>query len=460
MSSIKINLFWNTLNTVGRLGISFVATIVLARLLTPDDFGIWGLLAIFISISELLSDSGMGGYLIKKRNLKPIDYNTLFVYNLIVSSILYATIWLTAPIIAEFYNNDEIIPAIRVASLAILFQALGITPTNKLLKEMRFKELAMVALGSGFISFVVAIILAYNHFGYWSLIIQHITATLFSSIGVYAFSKHLPSFDFSFRIFKEQFGFGINLMGGNLLNSLSTNLGNNVIGKYFSLSLTGLYVQASKLQGISTSMISSIVDKTFFPHFANINDNLKQIHIKGHELTRRMFAYCFPLFLVVIFFAEFIVNIVLGAQWTDSTPMLQILMIASFPALGKAMNRNILKSTGHTHAIFLIELYSTIVLISALVVAILVKSFWLIVVSFVITQFVSYLLSIIYLHTKLSFRLKDLFHDFVVFIPLIIIPMISGLFLGMNFWTYVFSFFPLLAIYNLIGVREYGFPSK
>ncbi len=458
MSSIKINLFWNSLNTIGRLGISFVATIVLARLLTPDDFGIWGLLAIFISISELLSDSGMGGYLIKKRDLKPIDYNTLFVYNLIVSSILYATIWVTAPIIAEFYDNDEIIPAIRVASLAILFQALGITPTNKLLKEMRFKDLAIVALGSGLISFVVAIILAYNKFGYWSLIIQHTVVTLFSSIGVYAFSKHLPSFDFSFRIFKEQFGFGINLMGGNLLNSLTTNLGNNVIGKYFSLSITGLYVQASKLQGISTSMISSIVDKTFFPHFANINDDIKQIHLKGHELTRTMFAYCFPLFLVVIFFAKFIVNIVLGTQWIDSTPMLQILMIASFPALGKAMNRNILKSTGHTHAIFLIELYSTIVLVAALVVAVLVKSFWLIVVSFVITQFISYLLSIVYLHTKLSFKLKELFSDFAVFIPLIIIPMISGLFWGLNFRTYAFSFFPLLAIYCLLGVKEYKWP--
>lgn len=460
MPSVKLSLVWNTLNTVGRLGLSFIATIVLARLLRPEDFGLWGLIAVFVSISELLADSGMGGYLIKKQNLKSIDYSTLFVYNLVVSVLLYIVIFIAAPFIADFYHNDKIISAIRVASFAILFQALGITANSKLLKELQFKELAIISIGSGLISLMVATILAYKHFGYWALIYQNVSATFLGSLGAYIYSRHFPGIKFNFQIFKEQFSFGINLMGANLLNSLSTNIGNNIIGKFFNLSLTGQYVQASKLQGISTSMISSVVDKTFFPHFARINHDINQIHQKGKELTRRMFAYCFPMFLVVIFFAKFIVNILLGSQWIECTPMLQVLMIASFPALGKAMNRNLLKSTGNTKSIFFIELYSTIVLFVTLSVAIFAKSFWLIVISFVVTQFVAYILSVIYLHKKLSFRLWDLFVDFGVFIPLIIIPLILALLWGFDFKIFALSFFPILAIYIGAGLKEYKLPLK
>lgn len=455
MASIKVNLFWNTLNTIGRLGISFIATIVLSRLLSPADFGIWGLIALFVSISELLSDSGMGGYLIKKQNATSKDYNTLFVYNLAMSIILYILIFYGAPLIADFYNNHELIGAVRVAFLAVLFQAIGITPTSKLLKEMRFKELAAIALISGILSFLIAIILAYRGCGYWALIYQHILATLFASVGVFAFSRHLPKFQFNIPIFKEQFSFGINLMGGNLLNSLTTNITNNVIGKCFNLSLTGLYVQASKLQGISTSMISSVVDKTFFPHFSKLNNSLEQIHKNGHVLARRMYAYCFPLFLVVIFFAKLIVKILLGAQWIECTPILQLLMLASFPALGKAMNRNILKSTGNTHAIFLVELYSTIFIALVLCFAIIVESFWIIVIAFVVTQYLSYFFSIVQLKRNVSFNLGRLIVDITIFLPLVIIPLIIGAIFGFCFTVFVLTFFPMLFIYNLIGVKEY-----
>lgn len=460
MSSIKKDLLWNAINTMGRLGLSFTATVVLARLLTPEDFGIWGLIAVFITISELLADSGMGGYLIKKQNLKAIDYNTLFVYNLVVSIILYLLIYICAPFIANFYQNKVIISAIRIAASAIIFQALGITATSKLLKDMRFKDLAIVSLGSGLLSFIIAAIMAYYNFGYWALIYQNVTATFFASLGVYIFSRHFPRFKFNYCIFKEQFSFGINLMGANILNSLSINIGNNIIGKFFSLSLTGKYVQASKLQGISTSTISSIVDKTFYPHFAKINDDINQIHRKGHELTRTMFAYCFPLFLIVIYFAKYIVKILLGSQWIESTPILQILMLASFPALAKAMNRNLLKSTGNTFTIFKIELWSTIFLIVILGVAIILKSFWVIVISFVVTQCISYLLSVYYLHKKLSFELKELFSDFFTFVPLVIIPLFIGIFFDFNIIIFSISFFPLLIIYCMIGVKEYKLRSK
>lgn len=460
MSSIRIGLFWNTLNTIGRLGLSFLATIVLARILSPEDYGIWGLIAIFVSISELLADSGMGGYLVKKQDLRAIDYNTLFVYNLVVSVLLYILIFISAPFIANFYHNEGIIPAIRVASLAILFQALGITATSKLLKELRFKELAIISIGSGLFSFIVAIILAYNHFGYWALIYQNIVAALLASLGVYIYSRHLPRLKFNFGIFKEQFGFGVNLMGDNLLNSLSTNIGNNIIGKFFSLSLTGQYVQASKLQGISVSTISSIVDKTFFPHFSKINNDLSLIQRNSRKLSRLMYAYCFPLFLVVIFFAKFIVNLLLGSQWLECIPILQVLMIASFPALGKAMNRNILKAMGYTQAIFRIELYSTVFLSLTLCFAIAVKSFWVIILSVVITKFISYILSVFYLRSKCAFSIMRLFRDFIIFMPLALIPIIVGILFGFNILTFIFGFIPLVATYSLAGVKEYQIPFK
>lgn len=460
MDSIKKNLLWNSISTFGRIGISFIATILLARLLTPNDYGVWGIIYIFISISELLVDSGMGGYLIKKNNLTDLDYNTLFVFNLGISILLYVLIFLIAPIIAKFYDKPEVSLAIRIAGLAIVFAALGITPYNKLLKHLQFKQLALVSVFAGIMSLVIATFMAIKHYGYWALIVQHITSTLAVSLGVYYFSRHIPQLKFNFSIFKEQFNFGINLMGGNILNSLTSNISNNIIGKVFNLSLTGLYVQASKLQTLSVSSLTSIIDKTFFPQFSKINDNKVLLYEQHVHLSRGMYALCFPLFTIVIIFSNLIVKLLLGDQWIECVPMLRVLMLISFPSLARAMNRNLLKSLGFTNSIFRIDLLSSLLLFLLLVIAIKLDNFWGIIYSMVLMQLFAYIISVYYVVKKCGINAKRQLINFIIFLPVIIVPLVVAIIFNYSELFCLIALLGVLYVLKSLNVPEYNISLK
>lgn len=456
--NIKSGLLWNAVNSFGRLGLNFIATIILSRMLTPSDFGTYGILLIFITISELITDSGMGGYIVKQHSVDLLDYDTLFVYNFVVSSILYVILFISAPLIADFYDNGTLIWGIRICGIVIVVQSVSIIAAARLQRSLLFKELALISIISGGFGLLVAIAWGCFIGGYFALILQSIVSVSFNTLGQVWAAKSIPHFRFDISRFKKQFAFGINLMGSTMLQSIANNVNNNIIAKIFNMNLAGVYVQSAKLQNIPTSLVQSILDKTFFPIFSRMNDDIVQFNFQSYQVSRMVYAFCFPLMSLIICFASPIILIVLGEQWVNCIGIFQILMFASFPLLIKILNRNLLKAMGNTSDIFKMELYPFFILIICMIISAYVHSYNLLVLSVVICSVVSSILSINYVSKRYKQKIVNHVRNILIFSPFVLVSLVS-VFLKKNDLIICFAFlvviFLICLIYYLLGVPEY-----
>lgn len=455
---IKLGLFWNAVNSFGRLGLNFLATVILARLLTPSDFGTYGILLIFITISELIADSGMGGYIVKKQNVDSLDYDTLFLYNLIVSCILYIVLYFSAPWLAHFYADESLIMGTRICGIVVIIQSVSIISTARLLKDFSFKILAIISLLSGVLGLISALVWGYFIGGYFALILQSLVSVSVNSLGVIWVTKYIPHLRFNFSRFKDQFSFGINLMGSTLLQSITNNISNNIIAKTFNMNLAGIYVQSAKLQSIPTTLIQSIADKTFFPVFAKLSTDVAQFNLQASQMSRMVYAFCFPLITLIICFARLIILIILGEQWIDCIYTFQILMFASYPLLVKNVNRNLLKALGFTRDIFRMEFYPFLFFMICIGVSIGFQSFLMMVVSIVLCSVFSAIMSMFYISKRSKQRMEILIKNILMFSPIILVACVSLFadttsFISYLLYTLVVCAYIIVCYY--IGVPEY-----
>lgn len=455
--TLRSGLFWNAVNSIGRLGLNFVATIILSRLLTPSDFGTYGILLIFITVSELIADSGMGGYIIKQQNVDDLDYDTLFVYNLVVSIFLYIIIFVLAPYIAEFYNNESLCLGIRICSSVIVIQSMSIIATARLLKGMLFKKMAVISIFSGIIGLLTAVAWGYFWGGYFALIIQLLVSGSLNSFGQMYAVRSVPRLRFDFLRFKKQFRFGINLMGSTMLQSLTTNIVNNIIAKIFNLRIAGIYVQSAKLQSIPTSLVQSILDKTFFPVFSKITFDLSLFNIQATKTSRMTYAICFPLLSLVICLADPLVYVVLGSQWIDCVKTFQILMLASYPMLVKVVNRNLLKALGYTGDILRMELYPFFMLVVGLVISVVIRSYLFLILSIVLCNVMSAIVSFVSVSKRSKISAYSQLANILRFSPVIIIAITSMFFTngGLAYAIPLVLLLLFVIVYYIIGVPEY-----
>lgn len=451
---LKKSFFWNTFNSLGRLFITFLSTVLLARILTPQDFGTYGVLLIFVTLSESLADSGMGGYLIKKQNSKDIDFDTLFVYNLVVSLILYLILFFSAPVIAKFYNDQTLITSTRILGLVIIIQSLSITANSKLLKEFSYKTLALSSIFSVIIGLLISIVWAIIFGGYMSLIVQSLASVTANTIWLILAVGKFPRLRFSLLIFKEQFSFGINLTCSTILQSITSNICNNIIAKIFNLSISGQYFQASKLQAVPNLLVQNIIDRTYFPVFSKMNNDLTSLRQASSHMGRIVYLGGFFLLSSIVYFAYPIILIILGSQWLDCIPMFKLIMISSFPILVKYVNRNLLKSLGQTNSIFMCELIALIPLILFLVFGILSKNIYIIIFSIIISQSVSSFFSLYFVVKKVGFNAKTIVMDILTFLPFAVIPVVVSFFI--DFSVYSVVLYLLLSLVLIIVYRFYG----
>ncbi|GHT61941.1 lipopolysaccharide biosynthesis protein [Bacteroidia bacterium] len=382
-SNLKNGFFWNSLSQFASQGMALLSMMVLGRLLNPEDFGVLGMFAIFIVIANMIVDSGMGASLIIKADVSAKDYSTLFLYNLIISMLLYLILFFTAPVIANFYKTDILIQLIRVVALLIIIHAFSIVQNIRILKEMKFKALAIINFISAFISLIISIIFATKGYGIWSLVIQQISMALCTTVLMCCYNRFIPSIVFSIKSFKEQFAFGINLMLSNFLQILTNNVTSNVMAKITTLNQTGYFVQSNKLTGSVNQIVTVVIDRTIFPVFAKIDDTekIKQAYI---NLRKNIFSIFFPLYVLLALLSKPILRILFGAKWIDAAWMLNILAFSLIPLTIQMLCRNILKSRGNTKQIFYNEIIKSILLILSIVTGMFlgIKYFlWSIVVS-------------------------------------------------------------------------------
>lgn len=361
---------WTGIQQFGSQGISFIVSIILARLLTPSEFGLVAMILVFISISQTILDSGLSQSLIRTADPDTLDYSTVFYFNLVVSLLLYGILYLSAPFISVFYEQPALIMLLRVLGLILIVKAFSIVQLTKLTKEMNFKLQTIITLPALLGSALVAVIMAFNGFGVWSLIAYRLIREILNSSLLWIYSKWKPNLLFSILKFKYHFKFGVNLLFSGILNGVFNNLYTLIIGKYFSAAQLGYFNRANSLQRLPVQNLGNILNKVTYPMFSKINDNdqkLRKAYLKVIGLSIFVMS---PIMIFMGVLAKPLILFLLTDKWIAVVPYLQPLLIAGLLYPIHSFNLNILKVKGRSHLFLRLEIIKKIITVLAVLFAI------------------------------------------------------------------------------------------
>ena len=347
-----LGMVWSAVQRFGTMTLSFVSNLVLARLLTPEDFGAIGMLAIFIVLSSNFIDGGFGSALIQKTNPTQRDYSTIFYWNLSLAIILYVIIWFTAPFIASFYGMELLSGLLRLEALVLIINSLSIVQRVRLRKQLQFNKIAIVEVTSSFIAVIVAITSAYNGLGVWSIVVYQLVLSSCLTIGLWISHRWIPSFVFDVQSFKSLFKFGGFLLVSDLLNTFCDNIQGLIIGKRFSPAVMGYYSQAKKLEEMPTISLANIVSQVTFPVFSVLKDNKESLHAAHVKCVHATNFINIPLMALLIVIAKPLVVFLFTDKWLDSVPYFQILCVSGLAYCLQSINYQLYVAMGYSKSMF------------------------------------------------------------------------------------------------------------
>jgi len=359
---------WSAIDNVIQYSVSFVVSIVLARLLTPDDYGLIGIIAIFTTICTSLINGGFTNALIRKKDVSDADYNTTFIVNLGMSLILYAIIFVCSPLIASFFGRDELVLLTRISSIGIVVGALAIVQHTRLTKRIDFKTQAKITVIASVISGVVGIVMAVLGFGVWSLVAQSLTSQLLKTVLLWFFNRWVPVFRFSTNSFKDLFGFGWKMMVSSLIDNIWKELYQVVVGKFYSPATLGQYTRAKQFSQLFSNNLTTVIQRVTFPVLSDIQDDSNRMLIAYRRIIRiTMFvtANCM-LFLGAI--SEPLLYCLIGPKWHEAATYLPLICLAGSLYPLHAVNLNMLQVQGRSDLFLGLEIIKKTIAIGPLTV--------------------------------------------------------------------------------------------
>ncbi|MCH8534615.1 MAG: lipopolysaccharide biosynthesis protein [Flavobacteriaceae bacterium] len=412
-------------------GLGLAGGIYLARLLSPEDYGLVAMLFIFFSISNFLVTGGFGLALIREKEITEEDKSTVFFFNLIVSLVLYACIWIASPYIAKFYDEPILEILAKIMGLDMIFKSLTIVQQSTLKRDLKFKELGIVSVFNGIIVISVAVVLAYYGFGVYALVVKFVLGSLGASILLYLINPWKPTSFIKKNSFKKLFAFGSNVMILGLVNSVTREFHKAVIGRYYSTASLGFFNQGSMLKDNLSNTFTETISKVTFPMLSKLQDDKERLK-RGYIRILQINSYViFPLISMLILVAEPLILGLLGEKWSGSIPFLQILCISAYVHHLHKINLNVLKVYGKGKDYIMQGVIRNMLTITGVIIGAYI-SIYAIAWSLVITEFLQIFVNIHYSNKYIKFRFKE---QFKVMLPLI------ALSLGMSFTVYGIGFF-------------------
>lgn len=271
----KQGMIWTFLQQFSVQLINFIVQIAMARILLPSDYGLIAMLTIFISVAQTFVDSGMTTSLIRTKNIKQVDYNTVFVTNLFISFLAYFIIFLISPLVGSFYNQPILSDILKLYALSFLINAFVAIHLAKFTKELSFKKQFLFQIPSNIIGALAGFLFAYYGFGVWSLVYMNLIQPSIYALFLWTFSNWRPSIQFDKERFKHHFSFGYKLTLSGLLNTIYINLYRIIIGKYYSPAQVGFFTQADNMRNLPILQLSNVLNKVTYPLFVKIEDNVQ-----------------------------------------------------------------------------------------------------------------------------------------------------------------------------------------
>lgn len=353
--------FWRLFEQGGRQIIQFGISIILARLIAPDQFGMIAMLTVFISVANCFVDSGLGQALFIKKERTQVDCSTVFWFSLIASVICYGILYLGAPLVSRFYNMQELTPILRVSSLSIIIGTLGAVNRMFLEIDLDFKTLAKYNIAGLVISGAVGIALAYCDFKVWALVYQNLTMTIITTFFIIIKVKWLPSFVFSKTSFREFFTFGVKMLASRILDTIYTNIYAITIGKFYRSSELAFYNRAQQIKTMTSSLPTGILQSVTFPLLVNLKGDDELLKNAYRRIIRISAFVIFPLCLGVGAVAYPLINTLFTDIWIYAATILSIVVFAGMWYPIHAINLNYLIVKGRSDLFLRLEIIKKIV---------------------------------------------------------------------------------------------------
>lgn len=361
-SKAKSGMLWSFMTQGGTQVINFVVTIVLARILLPEQFGLIGMIAIFIEISKGLVDGGFVSSLIRTKDPDNLDYTTVFIVNIITAIVLYVILFFLAPFISVFYQNEVLINLIRVLGLNLIFNGFSIVQSTKLNKSLQFKTQFKLQVLSLIFSAIVSVWMAYNGYGVWSLVAKELVFGFIATVQLWCYAKWIPSFKFDIEKFKYHFNFGYKLSLNVILNTFFTNLYNIIIGKYFSASHLGYYTRAKSLEQLPSNFFFNAFNRVFYPLLAQVNDNEEKLKKIFSTLMQIVFFVVTPILIYLGIIAEPFFRFILTNKWLPAVPYFQLLVVSGIFYPIHQYNLNICNLKGRSDIVLKLSMFHNFLL--------------------------------------------------------------------------------------------------
>ena len=352
-TTIFSNLIWRFLERCGAQLVTFVVSIVLARLLDPNVYGIIALVTIFTSILQVFVDSGLGNALIQKKDADDLDFSTVFYFNILVCVILYLIMFIAAPFIATFYKMPELISVIRVLSLVLVISGVKNVQQAYVSKNMLFKRFFFSTLGGTIGAAIIGIWIAYKGYGVWALVAQNIFNLSIDTIILWITVKWRPKLVFSFKRLKTLYSFGWKLLGTSLINNVYNNIRQLVIGKMYSSSDLAYYNRGKQFPQLIDANVNTSIDSVLLPALSKEQDDKKRIKVMTRRAIKTSTYILFPLLTGLAVCAKPFVELILTEKWLESVPFLQIFCIAYMFEPIQTANLNAIKAIGRSDIFFI-----------------------------------------------------------------------------------------------------------
>lgn len=443
---------WSAADAFWGQGVTFLVGLVLARLLTPSEYGLIGICLIFISIINSIIDGGFSSALIRQKNTSNEDYQTMFVTNMVLSIVLYIILYFCSPLISIFFDRPELTDIIRVTGIILILQALSIVQNTILTKRIDFKTKTKASVISSVISGVIGIGMAFTHFGVWALVGQQISKWLLYTVCLWIMSKWWPTYKFSIVSLRYMWGFGWKIMVSSLLDQTWSQLYQVVVGKFYSPSTLGQYTRSREYASLFSVNFQAIIGRVTYPVLAEVQDDKARMLDAYRRIIKvSMFVTAIAMISMGAV-SEPLIYCLIGPQWHEAATFLPFICVSLSLYPLHAINLNMLKVQGRSDLFLVLEIIKKIISIGPICLGIFINIYWMLIGS-VISGVLSFFINSYYSGRLLNYSSWAQIRDIAPSYGLAILMAVS---------VYFFKFLPvsnyiILPIQIVIGAVVFFF---
>lgn len=427
---------WSAIDNISKYLVTFIVGIVLARLLSPDDYGLLGLIGIFTAVCDTLINAGFYSALIRKKDATEDDYNTVFIVNMTMSLVLYAVVFVCAPLIAQFFSREELTPLVRVSSLGLIINGLCLVQRCRLTKRIDFKSQTKITITASVASGVIGIVMALLGAGVWALVGQGLSSAVIRAAMLWYVNKWVPSLSFSKSSFHELFGFGWKMMVSGILDTVWKELYQLVVGKFYSPATLGQYTRAKHYSQMLSSNVTSVVQRVTFPVLSTIQDDkTRMVAAYRRMIKTTMFVTSISCFFLGAV-SEPLIYCMIGAKWHEAAVYLPLICINGSTYPLHAINLNMLQVQGRSDLFLGLEVIKKIIAVGPLLIGAFVGIIPMLLAS-IVTNIIAYFLNSYYSGKLLGYsswmQLKDIAPSYGV-AAAIVVSVFFLKYLPLSYW--------------------------